>query len=76
MTAKKLLLAIVTSRHQKQVPEMRTNIDYFIFNPVIRFYSDVKEFASLVGSNVDPGISSTDGFANPHSRSHASKHGF
>jgi hypothetical protein len=77
MTAEKFLLAIIASRHQKQMPLTRTNIDYLIFNLVIWIYSDVEVFAAPIGSNVDSGgAPPTNGFANLYSRSHAFKHGF
>jgi hypothetical protein len=76
VTAKKLLLAIVSSGHQEQVLQTRLNINYFIFDPVGRLDSDVEVFTPLVGSKVDPSTVSAKGLANSHSRSHAFKHGF
>ena len=75
VTTKKLLLTIVSSGHQQQMLQTRTNINDFIFNPVRGLDSDVEVFTALVGSNVDP-TASAKGLANSHSRSHAFKHGF
>jgi len=77
VTAKKLLLAIVSSGHQEQVLQTGPNINYFIFDQVCRLDSDVEVFTPLVGSNIDPGrVSPANGLANLYSRSHAFKHGF
>jgi hypothetical protein len=76
VTAKKLLLAVVSSGHQEQVPETRLNINHFVFNPFRYPDSDVEVFTAPVESNVDPSAVSAKGLANSHSRSHAFKHGF